>query len=278
MGARINTIMQTCFFAISGVLPRDEAIAQIKNAIKKTYGKRGDEVVQQNFAAVDETLAHLHEVKVPSTVTSHARDAAGRLRQGARLRQARHRDDDGQPRATCCPSARSRWTAPGRPARRSGRSGTSPRRFRSGTRRSASSATSARWSARTPRSARRSYDPALLAGAPATFKSTDFKGNEFTGRKYTLQVAPEDCTGCGLCVMVCPAKDKTNPKHKAIDMAPQPPLREAEAANFEFFLDLPDVGPHARSSSTSRARSSCSRCSSSPAPAPAAARRRTSSC
>ena len=84
------------------------------------------------------------------------------------------------------------------------------------------------------------YEPGLLDGAPPTFKSVDYKAGDFKGMKYTLQVAPEDCTGCGICVAVCPAKDKSNPKHKALEMAPQMPLREAEAANYAFFLGLPD--------------------------------------
>jgi pyruvate-ferredoxin/flavodoxin oxidoreductase len=84
------------------------------------------------------------------------------------------------------------------------------------------------------------YDPQALASAPKTFKSMDFKGNEYKGQKYTIQVAPEDCTGCGLCVMVCPVKDKSNPKHKAIDMAAMPPLREPERENYAYFLDLPE--------------------------------------
>ena len=91
MGGRINTIMQTCFFAISGVLPREEAIAAIKNAIKKTYGKRGEAVVQKNFAAVDAALAHLHEVKVPSKVTAAVRHPPAGSRRGARLRAATSR-------------------------------------------------------------------------------------------------------------------------------------------------------------------------------------------
>ncbi|HEU4694307.1 MAG TPA: thiamine pyrophosphate-dependent enzyme, partial [Vicinamibacterales bacterium] len=85
------------------------------------------------------------------------------------------------------------------------------------------------------------YDEQALAGAPPTFKSTPYKGPEHKGKHYTIQVAPEDCTGCNLCVNVCPAKDRTNPKHKAIDMHPQAPLRESERANYEFFLDLPEV-------------------------------------
>ena len=85
------------------------------------------------------------------------------------------------------------------------------------------------------------YDESALAGAPATFKSTAYKGNEYKGKHFTIQVAPEDCTGCNLCVNVCPAKDRTNPKHKAIDMHPQAPLRDAERANYDFFLDLPEM-------------------------------------
>ena len=85
------------------------------------------------------------------------------------------------------------------------------------------------------------YEPAALARRPATFKTVDYKGADFKGQKYTIQVAPEDCTGCTLCVEVCPAKDKSNPKHKAINMAAQAPLREAEAANYKFFLDLPEA-------------------------------------
>ena len=241
MGTRINTIMQTCFFAISGVLPRDEAIAQIKKAIKKTYGKRGEEVVQKNFAAVDETLANLHEVKVPATVTATqqrpplvspnapdfvqrvtADDARqqGRPAAGQRVPGGRHLADRHGAVGEAQHRARDPGLGPedlhpvqqvrdGLPARRHPREG-----LRVGLR---------------------------SKGAPATFKSMDFKGAEFKGMKYTIQVAPEDCTGCSLCVEVCPAKDKTNPKHKAIDMTPQRPLREAEAANYEFFLNLPEV-------------------------------------
>ena len=106
MGGRINTIMQTCFFAISGVLPREEAIAQIKHAIEKTYSKRGAEVVKRNFEAVDATLAHLHEVPVPSAVTATPRTPAARVRAGARLRPADDGGAAGRARAICCRSAR----------------------------------------------------------------------------------------------------------------------------------------------------------------------------
>ncbi len=158
----------------------------------------------------------------------HREDAADRAPDGARLRQARaggHHRGQGRPAAgQRLPRGRHlahRHRAVGEARRSRSRSP-------SGTTRSASSATSARSSAPTRPSARRSTTATPSPSAPATFKSTDFKGAEFKGKKYTIQVAPEDCTGCNLCVMVCPAKDKSNPKHKAIDMAPMPPLREAE--------------------------------------------------
>ena len=240
MGVRINTIMQTCFFAISGVLPREEAIAQIKKSIEKTYGKKGPEVVRKNFEAVDHTLAHLYEVKVPSIATT-----------------TRHRPPIV---ADAAPDFVKRVTAvmmAGKgdllPVSAFPVDGTWP------------SATT-QWEKRNialeipvwdpaiciqcnkcalvcPHAAIRAkvYPPEQLAGAPPTFKATDFKAAEFKGWKYTIQVAPEDCTGCKLCVMVCPAKDKSNPKHKAIDMAPQMPLREPERENYAFFLAIPEV-------------------------------------
>ncbi len=240
MGVRINTIMQTCFFAISGVLPREEAITQIKKAIKKTYGKKGDAVVQQNYHAVDETLAHLHEVKVPATATS------------ARMRPPMVSSE--------APDFVQRVTAvmmEGKgdllPVSAFPIDGTWPTGTTKWEKRNIALEIP-EWDAGIciqcnkcvmvcPHAAIRAkvYDPAALAGAPETFKAVDYKGAEYKGQKYTIQVAPEDCTGCTLCVEVCPAKDKSNPKHKAIDMVDQAPLREPEAANFSFFLDLPEV-------------------------------------
>ena len=241
MGTRINTIMQTCFFAISGVLPREEAIAQIKKAIQKTYGKRGEEIVQKNFAAVDQTLAHLHRVEVPAAVTADARRRPPLVSAAA---------PEFVQRVTAVMMANQGDLLPvsAFPV-----DGTWP----TGT---------AQWEKRNialdipvwdpkiciqcnkcamvcPHAAIRAkvYDSDLLKDAPGTFMSMDFKGGEFKGMKYTIQVAPEDCTGCGICVSVCPAKDKANPKHKSIDMAPQRPLREAEVKNYEFFLGLPEV-------------------------------------
>jgi pyruvate-ferredoxin/flavodoxin oxidoreductase len=239
MGGRINTIMQTCFFAISGVLPREEAIAQIKKAIQKTYAKRGAEVVTRNFEAVDATLVHLHEVSVPAAVT------AARGRPPLVAREA----PDFVQRVTAVLMAGKGDLLPvsAFPV-----DGTWP-------------VGTAKWEKRNiaveipvwdekiciqcnqcalvcPHAAIRAkvYDPAALADAPATFKSTPYKGNEFKGMAYTIQVAPEDCTGCNLCVNVCPAKDRTNPRHKAIDMHPQAPLRDVERGNYAFFLDLDD--------------------------------------
>jgi pyruvate-ferredoxin/flavodoxin oxidoreductase len=240
MGSRINTIMQTCFFAISGVLPREEAIEQIKKAIRKTYGKRGEDVVRKNFAAVDETLTNLHEVKVPGAVTAKramppvVSDRSPEFVQKVTAVLMVNKGDD-------------------LPVSAFPVDGTWP-------------VGTAAWEKRNialelpvwdpaiciqcnkcamvcPHAAIRVkvYDPARLAGSPATFKSMDYKGSEFKGMKYTVQVAPEDCTGCTLCAAVCPAKDKSNPKHKSLDMHPQRPLREPEVANYAYFLSLPEV-------------------------------------
>ena len=240
MGVRINTIMQTCFFAISGVLPREEAIAQIKKAIKKTYGKKGDAVVEKNNAAVDETLANLYEVTIPASVSATrcrppfvAAEAPEFVKKVEAIMMAGQGDllpVSAFPVDGTYPTATTQWEkrniALDIPV----------------------------WDASIciqcnkcalicPHAAIRPkvYDPALLSKAPETFKSVDYKGKEFAGQKFTIQVAPEDCTGCGICVSVCPAKDKANPKHKAINMAPQMPLREAEAKNYKFFLALPEA-------------------------------------
>ena len=240
MGGRINTIMQSCFFAISGVLPREEAIAQIKHAIEKTYSKRGAEIVKRNFEAVDATLAHLHEVSVPSRVTA----------------------TNGRPPlvSALAPDFVQRITAvlmAGKgdllPVSAFPVDGTWPVGTAKWEKRNLASEIPV-WDARIciqcnqcalvcPHAAIRAkvYDDGPLAAAPPTFKSVPYKGLDFKNRAYTIQVAPEDCTGCNLCVNVCPAKDRTNPRHKAIDMHPQAPLRDAERDNYAFFLDLPDT-------------------------------------
>jgi pyruvate-ferredoxin/flavodoxin oxidoreductase len=240
MGSRVNTIMQTCFFAISGILPRDEAIAEIKKAIQKTYGKRGEAVVQKNFAAVDQSLAHLHEVKVPDRVTS-----------SFTRRDPVPAEAPAFVRTVLGPMIA--FEGDTVPVSAMPVDGTFP----TGT---------TKWEKRNialeipvwesdlciqcgkcvfvcPHAVIRHkvYDQKYIVEAPATFKHMDSKFKEFPGMAYTVQVAPEDCTGCALCIEACPAKDKTNPSRKAINMAPQPPLRESEAANWKFFLGLPEA-------------------------------------
>ena len=240
MGRRINTIMQTCFFAISGILPRDEAIKSIKYTIKKTYGKRGEAVVKRNYEAVDQTLANLFEVKVPDKVTSKltvhppvsaqapvfVREVLGEIIAG--------RGDDlpvsAFPVDGTFPSATARWE-----------------------RRNIALEIPV-WEPEVciqcgkcvfvcPHAVIREkiYDPSLLKKAPASFLSTPARWKEFSDQKYTLAVSPEDCTGCGLCVEVCPAKDKTQVGRKAINMTEQPPIRERENANWDFFVTLPEI-------------------------------------
>jgi pyruvate-ferredoxin/flavodoxin oxidoreductase len=240
MGARVNTIMQTCFFAISGVLPREEAIAAIKHSIKKTYGRKGDQIVQQNYAAVDQTLANLFEVKVPAKVTSTIEmPPVVSAKAPAFVQNVTAQIIAGFGDAL--------------PVSAMPKDGTFP----TGT---------AQWEKRNialeipvwdevtciqcnkcalvcPHATIRIkvYDPQQLAGAPPTFKSSDYRGPEYKGMKYSIQVAPEDCTGCALCVDVCPAKNKSETRLKAINMRPQPALREAERTNYEFFLNIPEA-------------------------------------
>jgi len=240
MGRRTNTIMQTCFFAISGILPRDEAIAKIKESIEKTYGKKGEEIVKLNFTAVDSTLANLHDVQFPNEVTATTTrppivsgEAPELVQKVTALMMAGKGDllpVSAFPPDGTWPSATTQWEkrniAIDIPV----------------------------WDEELciqcnkcalvcPHAAIRAkvYEPQLLEGAPSTFKAVDYKAKDFAGQKYTIQVAPEDCTGCTLCVKVCPARDKSNPKHKALDMAPQMPLREPERVNYDFFLSLPEV-------------------------------------
>jgi pyruvate-ferredoxin/flavodoxin oxidoreductase len=243
MGVRINTIMQTCFFAISGVLPRDEAIQQIKNSIKKTYGNRGDAVVNQNYKAVDAAIEHLHQVTIPSGVTSTF--------------------DLPPVVPSRAPTFVQEVTAPiiaGRgdrlPVSAFPVDGTYP-------------VGTAQWEKRNialevpvwepdlciqcgkcvmvcPHSTIRAKvtDKVMVAGAPDAFKTMPAKWRELQDQIYTIQVAVEDCTGCRLCVEVCPAKDKSNVSRKALNMHLQQPLREQERVNWDYFLTLPDKPTH----------------------------------
>lgn len=239
MGVRINTIMQTCFFAISGVLPKDEAITKIKEAIKKTYGAKGKEVVQKNFNAVDKTLENLNRVTVPSEVTSQiirppvvSPEAPEFVQRVTSKIIAMEGDDipvSDMPADGSWPTGTTRWekrnVAQEIPVWETD-----------------TCVQCGRCSLVCPHAAIRMkiFDPAILEKAPETFKSTDAIGSKFAGKKFSLQVAPEDCTGCGTCVYSCPAKNKTNPDRKAINLHYQPPLRIPERENFEFFLSIPD--------------------------------------
>ena len=240
MGGRINTIMQTCFFAISGILPREQAVAEIKHTIEKTYGKRGETVVLANYQAVDQTLANLYEVPVPSKATSKltrrlpvpeqapkfVREVLGSIItfDGDNLPVSAFPVDGSYPTGTtqwekrnitleipvlepdlCIQCGKCTFVCPHAVIRA------------------------------------KVYDPSYLKDAPASWTSMDAKWKEFPGMRYSLVVAPEDCTGCGLCVEVCPVKDKTQVGRKAINMADQPPIREREKINWEFFLSLPET-------------------------------------
>jgi pyruvate-ferredoxin/flavodoxin oxidoreductase len=241
MGTRINTIMQTCFFAISGVLPRDEAIEKIKYTIKKTYGRKGEDVVRKNYEAVDQTLANLHEVKVPAGATSRLElppvvspKAPGFVQQVTARMMAGLGDDlpvSAMPVDGTYPLATTRWE-----------------------KRNITASVPV-WLPDVctqcgmcemvcPHACIRvkSYGEAALAGAPAGFKTAALRGKDVApGSRYTLQIAVEDCTGCTLCVSVCPSKHKEHVGLKAINMGDKAPILEQERANLEFFLSLPAV-------------------------------------
>ncbi|MGA3035616.1 MAG: pyruvate:ferredoxin (flavodoxin) oxidoreductase, partial [Terracidiphilus sp.] len=240
MGSRINTIMQTCFFAISGVLPREEAIAQIKKSIKKTYGKRGEAVVQKNFAAVDHAISHLEKVELPTAATSTF-DLAGAFSDKAPKfvhevlgKMAEGKGDSipvsAIPAGGAFPSGTSKWE-----------------------KRNIAQFIPV-WDKDLciqcgkcvmvcPHAVIRAkiYDGKLVDKLPATLKWAKPKWRGMEDQRYTLQVAPEDCTGCALCVEACPVKNKSDASKKAINMAPQEPLRAPERENWDFFLSLPEV-------------------------------------
>lgn len=240
MGRLINTIMQVCFFAISNVLPKDEAIEAIKKSIVKTYSKKGDAVVAKNIDAVNKTLEHLYEVNYPKNVTSDfelippvatnspefVKNVLGEIiaGRGDKLPVSCFPNDGTYPTGTSQYEKRNIaieipvWTPE-------------------------YCLQCLKCNVVCPHAVIRGkvYDAELLNNAPPTFKSIDAKAKEYTGKKFTIQVSSEDCTGCGVCVEACPGKNKLDPTKKVINMAPQTPLRHQEAKNFEFFMTLPDA-------------------------------------
>ncbi|MEQ8790056.1 MAG: pyruvate:ferredoxin (flavodoxin) oxidoreductase [Pirellulaceae bacterium] len=240
LGVRINTVMQTCFFALSEVLPREEAIEQIKQAIKKSYGRRGETVLRMNYAAVDASLDALHEVKAPKAADSDLR------------------------RVPAVPGGATEFVERVTSMMIAGHGDLLPvsalpvdGTFPTGTARYEKRSIAAEipiWDPDIciqcglcalvcPHAAIRSkvYSPGDAASAPAGFKTMPYKGKEYAGQELTIQVAPEDCTGCGVCVDVCPARSKEVVKHKAINMEPKLDHLEVERQSFDFFLSLPEI-------------------------------------
>jgi pyruvate-ferredoxin/flavodoxin oxidoreductase len=240
LSRHISTVMQTCFFSLSRVLPEADAIRGIKAAIEKTFAKRGAEVVRRNHAAVDKALGALHEIQVPASATATRRrppavpvEAPDFVQRVTAAMLAGHGDRlpvSAFPPDGTWPVGTSRWE------------------------KRAIAQEIPIWDPALciqcnkcafvcPHAAIRArvYEPSAAGGAPDGFRSTGWRGADFAGARYTIQVAPEDCTGCSLCVAVCPAKDKSNPRHKAIDMSPAAEHRERERASFAFFETLPSA-------------------------------------
>jgi pyruvate-ferredoxin/flavodoxin oxidoreductase len=240
MGSRINTIMQTCFFAISGVLPREEAIAQIKKSIEKTYSRKGQDVVEKNFAAVDQTLANLHKIDYPQQVTATyhqppivSEEAPDFVKRVSAVMIAGKGDllpVSAFPVDGTWPSGTTKWE-------KRALADEIPVWEQSLCIQCNKCALVCPHTAIRPKV----YESTWLKGAPESFKAMDYKAPDFKGQKYSLQVAPEDCTGCNLCVEICPAHDKQDATKKALYMKPFAPLLEQERKNFDFFLGLPEA-------------------------------------
>lgn len=240
MGKRINTIMQTCFFAISGVLPQEQAIAAIKHAVEKTYGKKGQRIVDLNFKAIDETLAGLQQVALPKQADSGF-DIISRIADNAPDFIKRVTGEIIAGRGDALPVS-------AMPA-----DGTFPTGSAAYEKRNLALEIPV-WETDLctqcgkcpmvcPHAAIRSkiYATDSIAGAPETFKHATMLGKDFpAGLSISYQVAPEDCTGCGLCVDICPIRDKSNASRKALNMKPQATLREPESHNWDYFLSLPE--------------------------------------
>jgi pyruvate-ferredoxin/flavodoxin oxidoreductase len=240
MGNRVNTVMQPCFFSLSGVLPADEAIGHIKASVEKSYGNRGRSIVERNFAAIDASLAALARVEIPAAVTSTT---------------TRH-----DPIPADAPDFVRRVTA----MLLAGEGDLLPVSalpvdgvFPTGTAKYEKRSIAAeipifdpdvcidcgRCAAVCPHASIRMkvYDPTVLADAPAGFRSKAFRSKDVEGQWMTIQVAPDDCTGCGVCVDVCPAKSKSEVRHKAINMSPAGDHREVERVSWDFFLTIPEI-------------------------------------
>ncbi len=240
MGRRINTIMQTCFFAISGILPRDEAIAQIKYAVKKTYGKKGQRLLDRNYQAIDTTVAGLHEVKVPGRVTSTfdrppavPADAPEFVQKVTATLIAGH----GDALPVSLMPADGTWPT-----------GTTRYEKRNLALKlpvwdDALCTQCGKCPLVCPHAAIRAkvYPAELLSQAPATFQHATIKGKDFPAdHQVTYQIAPDDCTGCGLCAEVCPIRDRKDPNHKALNMVDAALRHDLEQPNWDFFLSLPE--------------------------------------
>jgi len=248
MGKRINTIMQACFFAISEILPRDEAIAAIKHAVEKTYGRKGKRLVELNFKAIDETLANLHRIKIGQpgdrqTPAEQNLPASDFIRKVTREIIAGRGDaipvslmpaDGTFPLGTAAIEKRNlALEIPVWETDLCTQCGKCPMVC--------------------PHAAIRSkiFPAVELERAPTSFKQMPMLGKDFpVGLHIAYQVAPEDCTGCGLCVDICPIRDKSNASRKALNMASQPPLREQERHNWEYFLTLPEFDRRALNHTT----------------------------
>ena len=240
MANRVNTVMQPCFFALSGVLPADEAIGHIKASVEATYGKRGRSIVERNFAAIDASLAALQRVEIPSAVTSTT----------SRLNPIPADAPEFVRRVTAALLAGEGDLLPVSALPIDGVFPTGTAKYE---KRSIASEIPifdpdvcidcGRCAAVCPHAAIRMkvYDPSALAGAPAGFRSKAFRSKDVQGQWMSIQVAPDDCTGCGVCVDVCPAKSKSEVRHKAINMSPAVDHRDVERVSWDFFLTIPEI-------------------------------------
>ncbi len=238
LGSRINTIMQTCFFHLSRIIPPEEALAKIKQAIDDSYGKKGDKVVSMNKDAVDQAIAGLHKVAVPETATGRTRPASLVPKSAPEfVRKVTSQLMAGEgdllpvsaiPADGVWPVHTTRWEKRNIA-------------LESPVWEPEVCIQCAKCSFHCPHATIRTklYRPEHLKEAPPAFKSIDAKGKDNAGKRWTVQVAVEDCTGCGSCVQVCPGRDKEVPGKRAINMAFQPPLRETERENYLFFLGIP---------------------------------------